>query len=75
MRTRPEPLSQAEKETFWASFGFQKRRIESEWRFKKREDLERVIRLEFGPQLAERILPAHRGLSIDYTFALYFRSS
>jgi len=72
-RTRPEPLSQSEKEIFWASHGFMKKRIESEWRFQSRSDLEAVIGLEFGSKLALKLLANHTGLTIGYSFALYFR--
>lgn len=73
-RVRPEPLSQAEKETFWASFGFQLRKVESEWLFHTREELEAVIRLEFGKKVGDPILENHKGLRIGYTFCLYHRT-
>ncbi len=74
MRERPEKLSQESKERFWASYGFTLRRIESEWRFESREDLEAVIRLEFGKKLACVILAEHDSLRVGYTFCLYHRS-
>ncbi len=73
-RTRPEPLTQAEKETFWASYGFQLRRIETEWRFQTREDLEAVVRLEFGKKVGDPILEKHQGLTVGYTYCLYHRA-
>ncbi|MBC8063664.1 MAG: class I SAM-dependent methyltransferase [Chlorobia bacterium] len=73
-RVRKEPLSQDEKERFWASFGFQLRRIESEWLFQTREELEAVVRLEFGRKVGDSILERHRGLRVGYTYCLYHRS-
>ena len=73
MRTRQEPLTQAEKESYWASFGFSCRKIESEWLFQSRSDLEAVIRLEFGAMVGDQILARHEGLGIGYTFCLYHR--
>jgi ubiquinone/menaquinone biosynthesis C-methylase UbiE len=72
-RTRPEPLSQAEKERFWASYGFQLIKIESEWQFENREDLEAVVRLEFRPKLGDEILAGHTGTRVGYTYCLYYR--
>lgn len=73
MRTKPEPLTQEEKERFWASFGFLLKRIETEWQFQSREDLEAVVNLEFGAKLAERILVQHQGTRVGYTQCLYYR--
>lgn len=72
-RARPEPLTQQEKETFWATYGFQVQKVESEWRFRTREELEAVILLEFGEKVGNPILADHRGLRIGYTFCLYHR--
>lgn len=74
MRPKPEPLTQEEKERFWASYGFNLRKIESEWRFQSRADLEAVVNLEFGAKLADQILAGHSGNSVGYTFCLYHRS-
>ena len=74
MRTRPEPLTQMEKERFWSSFGFSVRKVESEWRFNTREDLEAVIKLEFGAKVGQQILEVHQGLRIGYPFCVYHRT-
>lgn len=60
-------------EQFWADRGFTLARVASEWRFARRPDLEAVVRLEFGPQLAERLLATHSGIAVDYHYAVYYR--
>lgn len=72
-RKRAEPLSQSEKERFWASYGFQCRKVESEWRFQSRADFESVVRIEFAPELADEIIGSHQTLKVGYTFCLYHR--
>jgi ubiquinone/menaquinone biosynthesis C-methylase UbiE len=59
---------------FWREQGFTERSIPSEWRFERREDLEKVVRLEFGDALAEKLLAQHEGLQISYHYKLYYRS-
>jgi hypothetical protein len=56
---------------FWARHGFSKTVIRSEWRFTRRTDLERVVRLEF-PSAARDLLASHGGLAVDYDFALFW---
>jgi len=73
-RTRQEPLSQAEKERFWAIHGFQLKKVESEWVFNSRGDLESVIQLEFGEKVGRSIIAEHRGTRIGYTYCIYHRS-
>jgi hypothetical protein len=73
-RVRKGPLSQEEKERFWASYGFLSKRIESEWRFRTRKDLEAVVRLEFGDKLGNVILGGHKGLTVGYSYRLYYRA-
>ncbi len=60
-------------EQFWRDHGFTLTRIMSEWRFSTRADLEAVVRLEFGDQLAERLLAEHEGLRVPYGYCLYHR--
>jgi len=59
---------------FWREQGFTEQSIASEWRFESREDLEKVVRLEFGDVLAENLLAQHEGLRISYYYKLYYRS-
>lgn len=59
---------------FWREQGFIEQSIASEWRFERRDDLEKVVRLEFGDELAEKLLGQHEGLQISYHYKLYYRS-
>ncbi len=58
---------------FWREQGFTEQSIPGEWRFEKREDLENVVRLEFGDALAAKLLAHHEGLQISYHYKLYYR--
>ena len=60
-------------EGFWQAQGFKLQRIASEWRFETRADLEKVVSIEFSPELAPQLLSEHTGLSIDYHYCLYYR--
>jgi ubiquinone/menaquinone biosynthesis C-methylase UbiE len=64
----------AEAAEFWREQGFSEQSIPSEWRFERRQDLENVVRLEFGEDLAARLLAGHDGLQISYHYKLYYRS-
>ena len=66
-------LPQGEQERFWASFGFHSRKVESEWQFDSRQDLEKVVMLEFGKKLGESILSTQLGTRVEYVFRLYHR--
>lgn len=59
---------------FWREQGFSERSIASEWRFERRDDLEKVVRLEFGDVLAAKLLAQHEGLQISYHYKLYYHS-
>ncbi len=65
----PSEISQ-----FWQAQGFIEQLIGSEWRFERREDLEKVVRLEFGDALAQKLLASLDGLRISYHYKLYYRS-
>ena len=64
----------SEVSQFWREQGFREQSIASEWRFARREDLEKVVRLEFGDVLADKLLAQHEGLQISYHYKLYYRS-
>jgi ubiquinone/menaquinone biosynthesis C-methylase UbiE len=70
---KPNWLPQDEQERFWASYGFQCRKIESEWQFESREDLEAVVRLEFPKKVAESAISNHVGTRVGYRYCLYHR--
>lgn len=61
-------------EHFYQQEGFTIERIASEWRFQSREDLEAVVRLEFPPEIAERILQDHEGLRVSYHYLLMHKT-
>jgi ubiquinone/menaquinone biosynthesis C-methylase UbiE len=63
----------AEYETFWRKHGFTIDRLASRWAFERREDFERVIRLEFPEDQAARIIDEHEGLEVDYNLLLIHR--
>jgi ubiquinone/menaquinone biosynthesis C-methylase UbiE len=64
-----------EIEAFWREQGFSVTIVRSMWRFATRADLERVVRNEFVPEIAETILAGHRGLEVEYHYALYARTA
>jgi ubiquinone/menaquinone biosynthesis C-methylase UbiE len=64
--------NQPQVEAFWRAQGFELVVVPSEWRFERREDLEAVVRLEFGEH-AGRILAAHEGTRVDYHFCVYWK--
>ena len=60
-------------ERFWSVHGWSRTPLDIEWRFTRREDLEAVVRIEFAPELADRILAEHEGLRVDYAVNLWWR--
>lgn len=59
-----------EEETYFRKHGFEVERIRSEWSFASRDDLERVVRLEFPDKLADTFLDSHDGLRVSYWYLL-----
>ena len=64
---------QAEVEDFWKNNGFKLKVIDSKWQFQNRKDLEKVLSIEFPDEVYKKIVKSHTGLSIDYTFNLYYK--
>lgn len=60
-------------EDFWHTHGFHLQRIQSEWRFQNRADLEAVVKLEFGNELGSQLLNEHKQLEVEYHYCLYYR--
>lgn len=58
-------------ERFWERKGFTSRSVSMRWAFETRADFEAVVRIEFEPGLADRILAGHQGNGVDY--AVYVR--
>jgi ubiquinone/menaquinone biosynthesis C-methylase UbiE len=60
-------------ERFWSSYGWARIPLDIEWRFDDRADLEAVVRIEFGPEVADEILASHSGIAVDYAVNLWWR--
>jgi SAM-dependent methyltransferase len=60
-------------ERFWSSRGWQRTPLDMGWLFERREDLEAVVRIEFKPEVAERVIASHRGVEVDYAVNLWSR--
>jgi ubiquinone/menaquinone biosynthesis C-methylase UbiE len=60
-------------EAFWGNQGFASVRVESEWRFRRRQDLEAVLELEFPPALAEELRREHQGLGVEVHYRIRHR--
>ncbi|KAB2808558.1 class I SAM-dependent methyltransferase [Pimelobacter simplex] len=61
-------------ERFWSIRGWTLDRVDMGWRFESRADLEAVVRIEFAPEVADEVLRAHEGLSVDYAVNLWTKS-
>ena len=60
-------------ERFWARQGWTRRPVLTAWRFAQRADLERVVRIELRPEVADAVLAEHTGLEVDYAVNLWWR--
>ncbi len=60
-------------ERFWSTRGWTRTPVDMDWSFGSRADLEAVVRIEFPPATAERILAEHQGTSVDYAVNLWTR--
>jgi SAM-dependent methyltransferase len=67
-------IKAAEVERFWTARGWQRTKLDMGWRFERREDFEAVVRIEFKPEVAERVIASHRGVDVDYSINLWSRS-
>ncbi len=63
----------ARVERFWAKSGWQREMVDIRWRFERRRDLDAVVRIEFAPLAAGRILSSHAGVEVDYAVNLWWR--
>ena len=61
-------------ERFWTARGWQRTRLDMGWRFERREDFEAVVRIEFTPADAQRIIDSHPGVEVDYAINLWSRT-
>ena len=60
-------------ERFWSVHGRTRDPLDIRRRFRSRDELESVIRIEFPAAPAARILATHRGLEVDYAVNLWWR--
>jgi SAM-dependent methyltransferase len=59
-------------ERFWARQGWSRRSLDMRWEQPTRADFEAVVRIEFAPELADRILAGHPGTGVDYAVNLFW---
>jgi ubiquinone/menaquinone biosynthesis C-methylase UbiE len=71
-RSHPEIVA-TEIERFWSSHGWRRERLDVEWRFVRRADLEACVRIELDPGTADRALAEHEGTSVDYAVNLWWK--
>jgi SAM-dependent methyltransferase len=60
-------------ERFWAMRGWRRSGLDIRWDFATRAHFEAVVRIEFAPDQAERIIAEHPGTSVDYAVNLFSR--
>ncbi|MGH3489368.1 MAG: class I SAM-dependent methyltransferase [Actinopolymorphaceae bacterium] len=63
-----------EVEAFWTRRGWRREPLDISWRFERREDFEAVVRIEFRPEVAERVVAEWPGLEVDYAVNLWWRT-
>ena len=61
-------------ERFWSRQGWSRTPVDIRWSFSSRADLESVVRIEFGPEVADDILAGHTGTEVDYAVNLWSRT-
>ena len=59
-----------EVERFWARQGWSRRSLDIRWELPTRADFEAVVKIEFPPALAAKILAGHPGTTVDYAVNL-----
>lgn len=58
---------------FFSRHGWSSLHREIRWQFEARRDFEAVVRIEFAPEQAERILAEHVGTVVDYAITIRVR--
>jgi SAM-dependent methyltransferase len=61
-------------ESFWTRRGWHREPLDIRWQFNRREDFEAVVRIEFRPEVAERVLAEWSALDVDYAVNLWWRT-
>lgn len=67
----PDLPAPTEIERFFTARGWALDRVDMGWRFETRADLEAVVRIEFTPAVADRLLADHEGVEVDYAVNLW----
>jgi SAM-dependent methyltransferase len=57
-------------DAFFAARGWANQPVSMRWSFATRADLEAVVRIEFSPAVAERIIAEHEGIDVDYAIVI-----
>lgn len=58
---------------FWSRQGFSAIGLDTRWECSDRERFEAIVRIEFEPPAADRILAEHAGTAVDYATTLWWR--
>ncbi|MEU4287055.1 class I SAM-dependent methyltransferase [Kribbella sp. NPDC026596] len=58
-------------EKFFTERGWTRTLLDMGWRFERRADFEAVVRIEFKPADADRIIASHSGVEVDYAINLW----
>jgi ubiquinone/menaquinone biosynthesis C-methylase UbiE len=66
-------IDPVEVERFWSQRGWSRVPVDMGWSFARREDLEAVVRIEFSPEVAQRVLATHEGTEVDYAVNVWWR--
>jgi hypothetical protein len=61
-------------EKFFTERGWTQTRLDMGWRFERRADFEAVVRIEFTPADADRIIASHSGVEVDYAINLWSKT-
>jgi SAM-dependent methyltransferase len=67
-------IKAAEVERFWTDRGWHRTPLDMGWRFESRADFESVVKIEFTPQDAQRIIAEHQGSEVDYAVNLWSKT-
>jgi ubiquinone/menaquinone biosynthesis C-methylase UbiE len=58
-------------ERFWSTHGWTRTPVDLRWSFGSRADLESVVRIELGREIADAVLAGHTGTEVDYAVNLW----
>jgi len=61
-------------ETFFSARGWSRQAVQIRWLFESRADFETVVRIEFPPDLAGRIIDGHDGVEVDYAVNVWSKA-